>query len=170
MHDKKLSLIVEQLAELLIKHNKQLSVAESCTGGWVAKELTDLSGSSAWFERGFVTYSNQAKHEMLGVMESTLDTYGAVSEETVIEMAIGALKNSHADFSLSISGIAGPTGGSSEKPVGLVWFSWAAQEDKKHKTLATEKKIFTGDRNSVRQQAVEYVLKKINSLLEKHLG
>ncbi len=134
MHDKNLPLIVEQLAELLIKFNKQMSVAESCTGGWVAKELTDLSGSSAWFERGFVTYSNQAKHEMLGVLESTLDTYGAVSEETVTEMAIGALKNSHADFSLSVSGIAGPTGGSVEKPVVLVWFSWATQEDKNYKT------------------------------------
>lgn len=170
MHDKKLPLIVEQLAELLIKYNKQLSVAESCTGGWVAKELTDLSGSSAWFERGFVTYSNQAKHEMLGVLESTLDTYGAVSEETVTEMAIGALKNSHADFSLSVSGIAGPTGGSAEKPVGLVWFSWAVQEDKKYKTLATAKQVFEGDRDSVRQQAVEYALKEIIKLLKNYLG
>lgn len=170
MHDINLTLIVEQLAELLTKHDKQLTVAESCTGGWVAKELTDLAGSSAWFERGFVTYSNQAKHEMLGVLESTLKTYGAVSEETVTEMAIGALKNSHADFSLSISGIAGPSGGSAEKPVGLVWFSWAAQENKKYKTLVTDKKIFTGDRNSVRQQAVEYVLNEIIKLLKNYLG
>ena len=170
MHDKKLPLIVEQLAELLIKYNKQLSVAESCTGGWVAKELTDLSGSSAWFERGFVTYSNQAKHEMLGVLESTLETHGAVSEETVTEMAIGALKNSHADFSLSISGIAGPNGGSAEKPVGLVWFSWAATENDQQKTLATAKQVFEGDRDSVRQQAVEYALKEIIKLLKNYLG
>ena len=124
MSDEKLIIIVEQLALLLIKTNKKLTVAESCTGGWVAKVLTDIAGSSDWFERGFVTYSNQAKHEMLGVKEATLENHGAVSEETVVEMAEGALTNSHADFSLSISGIAGPGGGSSEKPVGLVWFSW----------------------------------------------
>ena len=168
MHDKKIALLVEQLAELLIKHQKQLSVAESCTGGWVAKELTDLSGSSAWFERGFVTYSNQAKHEMLGVAESTLTTYGAVSEETVTAMAIGALNNSHADCSLSVSGIAGPTGGSAEKPVGLVWFSWAVTEDAQQKTLATVKHVFKGNRDSVRQQAVEYVLKELITLLKNY--
>ena len=117
MHNKELILIVEQIAALLLKKSKRLAVAESCTGGWVAKALTDLAGSSVWFERGFVTYSNQAKHEMLGVAESTLETYGAVSQETVFEMAIGALINSQADFSLSISGIAGPGGGSAEKPV-----------------------------------------------------
>ena len=170
MHDKKLSLIVEQLAELLIKHNKQLTVAESCTGGWLAKVLTDLSGSSAWFDRGFVTYSNQAKHEMLGVAVSTLDTYGAVSEETVTEMAMGALKNSHADFSVSVSGIAGPSGGSAEKPVGLVWFSWAVEENNDQQTLATEKQVFVGDREAVRQQAVEYALMEIIKLLEDYLG
>lgn len=170
MHDKKLSLIVEQLAELLLKHNKQLTVAESCTGGWLAKVLTDLSGSSDWFDRGFVTYSNQAKHEMLGVAESTLDTYGAVSEQTVTEMAMGALKNSHADFSVSVSGIAGPSGGSAEKPVGLVWFSWAVEENNSQRTLATEKQMFAGDRDMVRQQAVEYALTEIIKLLEDYFG
>jgi len=170
MADKKITLVVEQLAGLLIKNNKQLSIAESCTGGWVAKVLTDLSGSSDWFERGFVTYSNQAKHEMLGVAESTLKTYGAVSLETVDEMAVGALKNSHADFSLSISGIAGPSGGSTEKPVGLVWFSWAVQESNKQNILASEKQMFDGDREAVRLQAVIYSLTKLIILIEKHFG
>ena len=158
MHDKKLTLIVGQLAELFIHHNKKLTVAESCTGGWVAKILTDLAGSSAWFERGFVTYSNQAKHEMLSVAESTLETYGAVSQETVIEMAVGALKNSHADFSLSISGIAGPDGGSTDKPVGLVWFGWANKTNNSPKIITSEQKLFSGDRNAVREQAVIHAL------------
>ena len=170
MPDKKLTLLVEQLATLLIKADKKLTVAESCTGGWVAKVLTDLTGSSAWFERGFVTYTNQAKHEMLGVNESTLESYGAVSQETVSEMAIGALKNSHADFSLSVSGIAGPGGGSKEKPVGLVWFSWAVKENNTLNILASEKQVFDGDRESVRQQAVEYVLTELIKFLEKFAG
>jgi nicotinamide-nucleotide amidase len=162
MQNKKLTLIVEQLAELLIKNNKQLTVAESCTGGWVAKVLTDLAGSSAWFERGFVTYSNKAKHEMLAVTESTLETYGAVSQETVAAMATGALKNSHADFSLSISGIAGPDGGSIDKPVGLVWFAWAENDN-----LSSEQKIFSGDRNAVREQAVAHALTKLVSFIKQ---
>lgn len=157
MPNKKITLIVESLAVLLIKKNKKLALAESCTGGWVAKALTDLAGSSAWFDRGFVTYSNEAKQEMLGVSTTTLDRYGAVSQETVNEMAVGALKNSHADYSLSVSGIAGPDGGTDEKPVGLVWFAWA---DKKG-VLLSDKKIFIGDRNAVREQAVEYALQRL---------
>lgn len=170
MSDEKLALIVEQIAELLLKADKKLTTAESCTGGWVAKVLTDIAGSSEWFERGFVTYSNPAKHEMLDVSESTLETYGAVSQETVSAMAIGALKNSHADFSLSISGIAGPGGGIKDKPVGLVWFSWAAKENNTLNILASEKKVFSGDRESVREQAVEYVLTELIKLLEKIAG
>ena len=166
MTDTKLTLIVEQLAALLIKADKKLTVAESCTGGWVAKTLTDLAGSSDWFDRGFVTYSNQAKHEMLGVSESTLLTYGAVSQETVSEMALGALKNSHADFSMSVSGIAGPGGGSEDKPVGLVWFSWAKKENNESIVLASEKQIFNGDRDSVRSQAVEYVLSELINCID----
>lgn len=170
MHNKKLTLLVEQLAELLIINNKQLTVAESCTGGWIAKVLTDLAGSSVWFERGFVTYSNLAKNEMLGVKQSTLESYGAVSQETVSEMALGALKNSHADFSVSISGIAGPDGGSVEKPVGLVWFSWAAKENDSQKTIATDEQVFKGDRESIRQQAVEYALEKLIKHLKESFG
>jgi len=170
MSDKKLTIIVNKIASSLIKANKKLTVAESCTGGWVAKVLTDLAGSSEWFDRGFVTYSNQAKHEMLGVKESTLESYGAVSQETVAEMATGALKNSHADFSLSISGIAGPGGGSEDKPVGLVWFSWAVKENNKLKVFTSKKKVFEGDRESVRYQSVEYVISELLKILKKITG
>ena len=166
MNDKKTTLIVEQLAARLLQDKKRLTVAESCTGGWIAKVLTDLAGSSAWFERGFVTYSNEAKQEMLGVMGSTLEAQGAVSEKVVAEMALGALKNSHANISLSVSGIAGPDGGSEDKPVGLVWFAWcyktSADEDA---VLVSEKKIFSGHRNAVREQAVEYALIGLNKIL-----
>ena len=166
MNDKKTTLIVEQLAASLLQDKKRLTVAESCTGGWIAKVLTDLAGSSAWFERGFVTYSNEAKQEMLGVMASTLETQGAVSEKVVTEMALGALKNSHADISLSVSGIAGPDGGSDDKPVGLVWFAWcckfSADEDA---VLMSEQKIFSGNRDAVREQAVEHALIGLSKVL-----
>jgi len=119
----------------------------------------------AWFERGFVTYSNEAKREMLAVAESTLETYGAVSQETVIEMAQGALKNSRADYSLSISGIAGPEGGSTEKPVGLVWFAWAEKRDNTQKIISAKQKIFSGDREAVRQQAVDYALTELIEII-----
>lgn len=157
---------VKNIAELLLANNKKLAVAESCTGGWIAKVLTDLSGSSAWFERGFVTYSNQAKIEMLGVDVSTLDTSGAVSEATVREMATGALKNSHANYSLSVSGIAGPDGGSKEKPIGLVWFAWAnVNDDMLHDVIKSESQVFKGDRESVRKQAVTHALTGLIKLL-----
>lgn len=103
-----------------------VTTAESCTGGWVAKAITDIAGSFAWFERGFVTYSNGAKAQMIGVREETLVQHGAVSEPVVVEMAIGALKAARAHFAVSISGIAGPDGGSEEKPVGTVWFAFAS--------------------------------------------
>lgn len=154
MSELNITKLVEQLAVLLLKSNKTLAVAESCTGGWIAKVLTDVSGSSAWFDRGFVTYTNIAKQEMLGVAAKTLDKYGAVSQATVEQMAIGALKNSHADYSLSVSGIAGPTGGAADRPVGLVWFAWAYQNS----IILSEQKIFSGNRDAVRQQAVEFAL------------
>ena len=163
MQNKELTLLVEQISEQLLKNKKRLTVAESCTGGWIAKVLTDLAGSSAWFERGFVTYSNDAKQEMLGVNKSTIEAYGAVSQETVNEMALGALKNSHADYSLSVSGIAGPSGGSADKPVGLVWFAWAYQDT----VITSEKKIFSGDRNEVREQAVFHALTELVSFIQQ---
>ena len=166
MPEKKITLLVGQLADSLIERNKKLTVAESCTGGWIAKVLTDLAGSSVWFERGFVTYSNQAKHEMLGVTEATLENFGAVSQETVAEMATGALKNSHADFSLSVSGIAGPGGGSNDKPVGLVWFACSNKDG----IIASEQKIFSGDRDEVRKQAVIFSLTQLIKLLDETVG
>jgi nicotinamide-nucleotide amidase len=149
--------LAQKLGQLLEAGHLSLAGAESCTGGEVAQIITSISRSSGWFERGFVTYSNQAKMEMLGVNKNTLDQHGAVSEETAKEMAEGALKNSHADVSFSITGIAGPDGGTKEKPVGLVWFGFAG----KNKKTVTMQKIFSGDRLSIRDQASEFVLEKL---------
>ena len=132
-----------------------LVTAESCTGGWAAQVITHTAGSSGWFERGFVTYSNEAKIEMLGVRQETLQRLGAVSPETAAEMAAGALKNSKALFSLSITGIAGPTGGSPGKPVGTVCFAWCRVDE----TAEAESLIFVGDREAIRRQAVIHALR-----------
>ncbi|MGI9304974.1 MAG: nicotinamide-nucleotide amidase [Gammaproteobacteria bacterium] len=132
-------------------------VAESCTGGWVAKVLTDVPGSSVWFERGFVTYSNAAKIELLAVSPQTLDEHGAVSEATVREMAEGALRNSEGDIAVSISGVAGPDGGSRDKPVGTVWFAWARSGSE----TRSRHECFTGDRDAVRRAAVVVALQGI---------
>ena len=153
--------ILEQLANqsglLLQDKSWLLATAESCTGGWVAKCCTDITGSSAWFERGFITYSNQSKHDLLNIRQTTLQQFGAVSEQTVTEMAQGALANSSADISVAITGIAGPDGGSIDKPVGTVWFAWAT----KNTDVRTECHRFTGDREAVRRQAVATALKGI---------
>jgi nicotinamide-nucleotide amidase len=137
----------------------QLASAESCTGGWLAKTATDLAGSSAWFERGFVTYSNESKEELLGVRHETLTSFGAVSEATVREMAAGALTHSRAQVSLAITGIAGPGGATPGKPVGLVWFAWARQGQ----GPVARQVRFDGDRDAVRRQAVALAW---NGLLE----
>ncbi len=134
-----------------------LAVAESCTGGWVAKVITDISGSSGWFEEGFVTYSDRAKHERLDVSVETLQRHGAVSEAAVVEMARGALQTAGADTSLAVSGIAGPQGGTRDKPVGTVWFGWAARRDSDI-AVRTECRRFEGDREAIRRQAVEVAL------------
>ncbi len=123
MTDSELMQLSEQVGQALKVRGATVTTAESCTGGWVAKVITDIAGSSARFERGFVTYSNEAKAQMIGVREETLAQHGAVSEPVVVEMAIGALKAARADYAVSISGIAGPDGGSEEKPVGTVWFA-----------------------------------------------
>lgn len=125
MTDSELMQLSEQVGQALKARGATVTTAESCTGGWVAKVITDIAGSSARFERGFVTYSNEAKAQMIGVREETLAQHGAVSEPVVVEMAIGALKAARADYAVSISGIAGPDGGSEEKPVGTVWFAFA---------------------------------------------
>jgi len=146
--------VVEQLAEVLQARGWRLACAESCTGGWIAKCCTDLAGSSTWFERGFVTYSDVAKKDMLGVKSETLKQHGAVSEAVARQMAQGALRAAGVDTALAVTGIAGPDGGSEEKPVGTVWFSWAVRGQ----TTDTECLRFKGDRNSVRQQTVLHAL------------
>ena len=142
------------LAAQLSRRNQLLATAESCTGGWLAKVCTDRAGSSGWFERGFVTYSNAAKQELLGVQAETLARHGAVSRETVLEMVAGVLAHSHAHWALAISGIAGPGGGSPEKPVGTVCFAWGGPGGWQ---LAREAR-FQGDRDAVREQAVATAL------------
>ena len=144
----------QQLANTLLQQQKQLAVAESCTGGWLAKCLTDIAGSSRWFERGFVTYSNAAKQEMLGVLPATLERDGAVSEAVVREMAAGVLQRSAADLSIAISGIAGPGGGVPGKPVGTVCFGLAVKES----VLQSDTQHFEGDREAVRRQSVAHAL------------
>lgn len=148
--DASLRQLVEEVAALLINQHKSLVTAESCTGGWVAKCCTDLAGSSAWFERGFVTYSNDAKTDELGVLPATLDKNGAVSLPVVEEMALGALAHSSADVSVAITGIAGPDGGSTDKPVGTVWIGWAIKNGVVHSICFQ----FRGNREAVRRQAV----------------
>jgi nicotinamide-nucleotide amidase len=146
-----------------------LACAESCTGGWVAQAVTAVAGSSDWFDRGFVTYSNAAKQEMLDVAPETLDRYGAVSEETARAMAQGALAHSRAGIALAITGVAGPTGGTPAKPVGMVCFAWAMRNG------GTESRTlrFGGDREQVRRQSViaalEGVLERIDGALEGRL-
>jgi len=136
------------------KKQLMMTTAESCTGGWVAKTLTDLPGSSAIFDRGFVTYSNEAKMEMLDVPSSVIEQYGAVSRQTVIAMTQGALAHSRAELAVAISGIAGPGGGSQDKPVGTVWFAWQQQGQQ----AQTAKHRFYGNRDFVRHQAVTTAL------------
>ncbi|MCP4596053.1 CinA family protein [Neptuniibacter sp.] len=149
--------IVYRIAEGLTKRSYYLAVAESCTGGWIAQEMTAVAGSSEWFDCGFVTYSNESKQRMLGVAHNTLEQNGAVSQAVVAEMAEGVLSNSRASIGVATSGIAGPGGGSNDKPVGTVWFAWAEEG----KATRTEKMIFSGDRESVRKQAVSHALQGI---------
>ena len=150
--------MISELISALKDSQLQLATAESCTGGWVAKSLTDQAGSSLWFERGFVTYSNESKQEMLGVDGQLIIEQGAVSQQVAEAMATGALLNSHASVSLSITGIAGPGGGSDEKPVGLVWFAWAKKNKDNPIRIASEQQIFSGNRDMVREQAVSHSL------------
>ncbi len=153
--------LVEELSLLLAGKNMRLVTAESCTGGMIAAAMTDRSGSSAIYERGFVTYSNEAKIEDLGVDSATIESYGAVSEQTAHEMALGALNNSHADIALSVTGIAGPNGGTKEKPVGLVYIAVALQ----NKEPVVIKNNFDGDRTSIRQATAEKALELLIEII-----
>ena len=152
-----LEALASKLGALLQGNGQTLCTAESCTGGWVAQCLTAIPGSSRWFDRGFVTYSNAAKQEMLGVSATTLETQGAVSEATAAEMALGALRHSQSDWSLAITGIAGPDGGNADKPVGTVFFAWAGTDGQ----LATARRNFSGTREDIRAQSVAFALKGI---------
>ena len=137
-----------------------LVTAESCTGGWAAQVVTSVAGSSAWFDRGFVTYSNAAKQELLGVQAETLRQHGAVSEQTAREMALGALARSQGTVALSVTGVAGPGGGTRDKPVGTVCFAWALGQQ-----VLSETRLFSGDRESVRKQSVVRALEGVLSVL-----
>lgn len=147
-------------ADLLIKRKWQLVTAESCTGGMISAACTDLAGSSVWFERGFVTYSNDAKQELLGVEARLLRRAGAVCEGVARAMAVGALAHSHAQVAVSVTGVAGPTGGSPAKPVGTVWFGFALPGQ-----VVTEKCLFPGDRAAVRAATVRHALTRLVALL-----
>jgi len=152
--DLTLSEAAVQLGLALKSRGLMLAMAESCTGGLVAEAITGVAGSSAWFDRGFVTYSNAAKTDMLGVPTQTIEKFGAVSEQTAAAMASGALRNSIAHIAGSITGIAGPDGGSAEKPVGTVCFAWAGI----HLPVTTSTHHFHGDRNAIRQQAAIFMM------------
>ena len=153
--------LAAQLGAALHAHGMMLATAESCTGGGVASAVTEIAGSSAWFERGFVTYSNQSKVEMLGVSNDTLARFGAVSEATVREMVEGALRNSQAQISLAVSGIAGPGGGTADKPVGTVWFAWGI----KGRVSVARLHHLGGNRADIRTQAVHIALQGVIELL-----
>lgn len=155
--DKDLDTIARQLGDRLFTLGYTLVTAESCTGGWVAKVLTDIPGSSTWFDRGFVTYTNEAKQEMLGVSAATLEAHGAVSEETVREMVRGALLGSRGTMALAVSGIAGPGGATPHKPVGTVCFAWGHRDGR----LWSSQQHFEGGRDDVRHQAVALALEEV---------
>jgi nicotinamide-nucleotide amidase len=149
-----------QLAALLLQQKRKLATAESCTGGLIAAACTDLTGSSDWFERGFVTYSNESKTAMLGVPAPLIATHGAVSEAVARAMAQGALQHALAQVSLAVTGIAGPSGGSADKPVGTVWFGWALPSG-----VSSEVQHFAGDRAAVRTATVQHALNRLITLL-----
>ncbi len=148
--------LAKRVGRRLKARRARLVTAESCTGGWIAQAVTAIPGSSAWFERGFVTYSNAAKQELLGVRKKTIRQHGAVSEETAREMAKGALKKSRGTIAVAVTGVAGPTGGSDEKPVGMVCFAFATS-----RRISSQTRRFKGNRESVRRRSVIHALKGV---------
>ena len=152
-----------QLGSRLMEQNKMLVTAESCTGGGIAYAITEIPGSSEWFERGFVTYSNLAKQEQLGVAHDLIVRFGAVSEEAAAAMALGALSHSHADFSVAVTGIAGPDGGRAEKPVGTVCFGWSVRDG----MTKTARIVFDGNRHQVRELSILAALQGLADLVEQ---
>ena len=182
MTEDHITTLAAQLGEALQRKGLLLATAESCTGGWVGQAVTAISGSSSWYDRGFITYSNHAKHEMLGVSRDTLERCGAVSEETAREMADGALAHSHAHASLAITGVAGPSGGTPRTPVGTVCLAWAiripahapppgaphaAVDLAPHVASSAVKRCFEGDREAVRRQSVLLAMQGMLEQLDK---
>lgn len=167
--DQDLYQLAEEVGHGARAAGRRIVTAESCTAGWIAKALTDVPGSSAWVDSGYVTYSNTAKVRDVGVSERTLADFGAVSEETVREMAMGALRASGVEMAIAVSGIAGPEGGTAEKPVGTVWCAVAIAEAR-GPAVASERELFSGDRDQVRRQAVEHALRLALSLLQAGSG
>jgi len=163
LNEDHITALAAQVGEVCKLRGRMLVLAESCTGGGLGEAITRIPGSSAWLDRGFITYSNAAKEEQLGVKVETLLTHGAVSEATAREMVLGALRWSRADTAAAITGIAGPDGGSREKPVGLVWFAWCVRGG----AARVESRQLAGDRDAVRRQAVEIALKGLLAALEK---
>jgi nicotinamide-nucleotide amidase len=166
-----LATLSADLGQALLAKGWQLALAESCTGGMVAQAVTAIAGSSAWFDRGFVTYSNEAKVDMLSVPDALIQAHGAVSEPVAQAMAAGAIQHSLAHISAAVTGIAGPSGGSLQKPVGTVCFAWFIRTDSgraesaQTTELVVETRYFTGDRAGIRQQAASHVLTGLLSLL-----
>lgn len=156
-----LDALAAEVGHRLRAEGAMLAIAESCTGGWISKVVTDIPGSSGWFERGFVTYSNRAKEEMLGVSRDTLAAHGAVSEPVVCEMALGALATSRAAVAVAVSGVAGPDGGTEDKPVGTVCFAWA----RRGAAPLSQRFQFAGNREEVRHQSVRVALERLLELL-----
>jgi len=154
--------LAKTVGDSLVLQDVSLATAESCTGGWVSMLVTSIAGSSSWFDRGFVTYSNEAKQEMLSIDSEVIEIHGAVSEETARSMAQGAVDNSHAQAALSVTGIAGPDGDSAEKPVGTVCFGWLLDRQ-----CNTETCQFTGDRDQIREQSVRHALTGMIAILER---
>jgi nicotinamide-nucleotide amidase len=159
----KLPALARRVGARLKARRLKLATAESCTGGWIAQAVTSVSGSSEWFDRGFVTYSNEAKKELLGVRAATLSRHGAVSRETAREMAAGALARSRAQVAVAVTGVAGPTGGTKEKPVGTVCFAWS----RKGRAPESATRRFSGGRESVRRQSVIAALQGLIERLEE---
>lgn len=161
-NDAELGVLAQQLADVLVAKRLLVSTAESCTGGWIAKTLTDIAGSSAWFDCGMVAYSYEAKQAMLGVRPQTLEKEGAVSRETVIEMVSGALVHSAASMAVAVTGIAGPGGGTADKPVGTVWIGWKRRGG----YPAAQVFHFAGDREAVRRQTIAAALRGLMPLTQ----
>ncbi|MGH1487072.1 MAG: nicotinamide-nucleotide amidase [Cellvibrionaceae bacterium] len=164
MSMKEVEQLATELGQHLVRRRWQVTTAESCTGGWISQAITAIAGSSKWFDCGFITYSNQAKIQQLGVSSKLLKENGAVCSPVVVAMANGAIKQSGADIAVAVSGIAGPDGGSKEKPVGTVWIAWAFSEGQHF----SHEYHFSGNREEVRRQTVIEALKGLNMLIQKN--